>query len=240
MELILEHTAPPSQCGYLPEQLWSLHYELFREITASEYMQRMANGWRRFGRMLFQPRCPGCQQCQSIRVSVDHFRPNRSQKRARKANENEVELRIGPPAVTKRKLRLYDQYHSFQSTRKGWPDQPAKDAESYIQSFVDNPFETEEWCYYLGHELIGLGYVDVLPGGASAIYFFYDPDQRNRSLGTWNVLRLIEECQVRRIPHLYLGYYVPGSESLEYKANFKPNELLGSDGVWRPFSFAAS
>ncbi len=239
MELLLEYTAPPSQCGYLSDQSWSLHHELFKKISASEYMDRMANGWRRFGRMLFQPRCPKCQQCQSLRVVVDEFRPNRSQKRARKANEKDVRLEIGLPAVTTRKLKLYDRYHAFQSVNKGWPDQPAKDAESYAQSFIDNPFPTEEWRYYLGDNLIATGYVDILPGGASAIYFFYDPDHRKRSLGTWNVLRLIEECRERGIPHLYLGYYVRGSESLEYKANFRPNELFGPEGEWRPFLSAS-
>jgi leucyl-tRNA---protein transferase len=37
------------------------------------------------------------------------------------------------------------------------------------------------------------------------------------------------------LPHLYLGYHVAGCRSLEYKANFRPNETLGVDGKWRTF-----
>jgi arginine-tRNA-protein transferase len=100
---------------------------------------------------------------------------------------------------------------------------------------VDNPFPTEEWCYYLRRQLVGVGYVDALPGGLSAIYFYYDPDHRNRSLGTWNVLCLVRECLVRKMPHLYLGYYVAGCPSLSYKASFLPNQLLTPDGRWQDF-----
>jgi arginine-tRNA-protein transferase len=77
--------------------------------------------------------------------------------------------------------------------------------------------------------------VDALPGALSAIYFFYDPDQRARSLGTWNVLRLIYECSQRGLPHLYMGYHVEGCASLSYKANFAPNQILRQDGQWIDF-----
>ncbi len=97
---------------------------------------------------------------------------------------------------------------------------------------MDNPFPTEEWSYFVGDRLIGVGYVDVLPGGLSAIYFFYDPDEKKRSLGTWNVLSLIDEARRRGLPHAYLGYYVAGCGSMAYKAAFRPHQLLGPDGRW--------
>src|SRR5262249_22454565 len=142
-----------------------------------EYEQRMHEGWRRFGAALFRPRCPACTACRPLRVLVDRFRPDRSQRRVRKANEGVVEVRVGRPAVTRAKLRLYDRYHAFQADAKGWPQHPAHDADSYESSFVFNPFATQEWCYYRGGRLVGVGYVDDLPGGLSAIYFYYDPDE---------------------------------------------------------------
>ncbi len=236
MKSLFQYIAPPSQCGYLPEQLWSLEYEIMAAISPREYLDRMRKGWRRFGNMLFRPRCPGCMACRSLRVKTEHFRPNRSQKRARQLNENSVHLEMGKPSVTPEKLNLYDRYHAFQTLHKSWPEHPAKDATSYAHSFVDNPFPTEEWCYYLENKLVAVGYVDNIPGGISAIYFFYDPAYRQLSLGTWNVLRIIEECHLRNIPHLYLGYYVDGCRSLSYKANFTPNQILEPNGVWRDFS----
>jgi arginine-tRNA-protein transferase len=198
-------------------------------------MARMLTGWRRFGAMLFRPHCRSCNACRPIRVCVDRFQPDRSQRRARKANEGQVELRIGKPSVTRAKLNLYDRYHAYQADARGWPQHPARDAAGYSHSFVENPFATQEWCYYLDGQLVGVGYVDDLPGGLSAIYFFYDPAQRQRSLGTWNVLRLLDASAARGFPYLYLGYYVEGCRSMAYKKRFTPNQILGADGSWQGF-----
>jgi leucyl-tRNA---protein transferase len=148
---------------------------------------------------------------------------------------DDVQVRIGRPIVARAKLTLYDRFHAHQAELRGWPEHPAKDAASYRDSFVNNPVFTEEWCHYLGGKLIGVGYVDDLPGAMSAIYFFYDPDYRERSLGTWNVLRILEEAKSRGRECVYLGYFVEGCLSLAYKANFKPNQIRHPDGVWRNF-----
>jgi leucyl-tRNA---protein transferase len=235
MESLFRFTAPPTTCGYLPGQLWSLEYEYVGQLTPAEYRQRLEEGWRRFGHALFRPGCRACQACQSIRVIVDRFVPDRSQRRAQKANEGIVELRVGEPSTTRAKLALYDRFHAFQADAKGWPLQPAKDAEEYTNSFVANPFRTQEWCYHLKNKLIGVGYVDDLPGGLSAIYFFYDPAERGRSLGTWNVLNVIRAAEARGVPFVYLGYYVENCPSMMYKARFRPNQLLGADGQWHDF-----
>jgi arginyl-tRNA--protein-N-Asp/Glu arginylyltransferase len=235
METLYQFVAPASPCSYLPEQRWSLEYQRILSLSADEYMEHLLQGWRRFGTMLFKPRCPGCSACQSLRVEVESFRPRRSQRRAWKANVGDMSLQIREPSVSAAKLNLYDRFHEFQTLKKGWPEYPAKDAASYRESFVYNPFFTEEWCYFLGGKLVGVGYVDCLPAGLSAIYFFYDPRMRERSLGTYNVLKTIEEARRRGLPHVYLGYYVPGCPSLEYKAQFRPNEVLVGEDAWRPF-----
>ncbi len=235
MESLFRFVDTPSQCGYLPDQLWSLEYDLVRELTPAEYMARMASGWRRFGSMMFRPHCAACTACRSLRVVADRFHPDRSQRRTAKLNSGEVRMRIGRPSVTRAKLDLYDRYHAYQAGARGWPEHPAKDPRSYVQSFVANPFPTEEWCYYLAGKLVGVGYVDVLPGGLSAIYFFYDPAERQRSLGTWNVLNVLRETRARGLPHTYLGYYVAGCPSMVYKSRFTPNQILGTDGDWHDF-----
>jgi arginyl-tRNA--protein-N-Asp/Glu arginylyltransferase len=239
MESLFRFVAPPSRCGYLPAQQWSLEYEYVGEMTSLEYLQRLTDNWRRFGHTLFRPVCVGCQACRSLRVRAAHFRPNRSQRRCRNANAGQVELRIGVPAVTRTKLALYDRYHAYQAEDKGWPRHPAKDAASYEESFVNHPFAVEEWCYYLGRRLVGVGYVDCMrekhEGGLSAIYYFYDPDLAERSLGTWNVLCVLEETRRRGLPYAYLGYHVEGCRSLEYKARFVPNQVREPDGIWRSY-----
>jgi arginine-tRNA-protein transferase len=235
MESLFEFVSPPGPCGYLPEETWRLQYTLVNELSKGEYMQYLLKGWRRFGISLFRPRCLSCRACRSVRVIVDRFRPNRSQMRVRKLNQDTIRLHIGTPSVTPAKLDLYDRYHAYQSEAKDWPVHAPKDASSYADSFVDNPFPTQEWTYYLDEQLVGVGYADDLPQGLSAIYFFYDPELRCRSLGTWNVLKLIEMAGRRGIPHVYLGYFVAGCRSMEYKVRFVPNQLLGEDGKWHDF-----
>ena len=80
MESLFRYTAPPSACGYLPTERWSLEYEMVADLSVQEYTQRLEQGWRRFGAMLFHPKCPVCRACQSLRVEVPKFRPNRSQR----------------------------------------------------------------------------------------------------------------------------------------------------------------
>ena len=122
------------------------------------------------------------------------FRPDRSQRRTRKANEGAVHLRIGTPTVTAEKVALFDRFHADRSQTRGWPSHEPDDAGEYATNFVSNPFPTQEWCYFLDDSLVGVGYVDDLVGGLSAIYFAHDPRSRDRSLGTWNVLNLIDRA----------------------------------------------
>jgi arginine-tRNA-protein transferase len=245
MESLFHFVAAPSRCGYLPSQQWSLEYEFVGRMSPDEYLRRMAEGWRRFGTMLFRPACRACNACRSLRVLAGQFRPDRSQRRCRQANEGVVRLEVGVPGVNRTKLALYDRYHTHQARHKGWPEHAPKDSHGYVESFVHHPFPVEEWCYYVGDRLVGVGYVDALPGpppppggrgegGLSAIYFFYEPAQRDRALGTWNVLCLIAEAARRGLPYAYLGYWVQGCGSMEYKTRFVPNEVRGPDGVWRP------
>lgn len=235
MKSLLTFTTPGHPCSYLPGQRCQLQYEVVGQMTPAEYLVRMKQGWRRFGFSLFTPACPECRACRSLRVDVARFRPDRSQRRVRKLNGGHVLLSVGPPAVSDDKLALYDRFHAHQTQAVGWPAKDPEEPADYVASFVEHPFPTQEWCYRLGGELVGVGYVDVLPGGLSAIYFFYDPALRDRSLGVWNVLSVIDAAAEAGLPYVYLGFYVEGCRSLEYKARYRPNEVLGTDGQWREF-----
>jgi arginine-tRNA-protein transferase len=235
MQLALEFVSPPGPCGYLPDRQWQFENAFIDSMTPAEYQDRMEQGWRRFGRMLFRPRCPSCNLCQSLRVDVGRFRPNRSQRRNRIENAGKVIPKIGVPTVSVEALELHDRYHAFQSEAKGWPEHPGSDPGTYFDSFVDQPFPVEEWRYFLDQRLIGVGYVDRLPTALSAIYFFSDPAERPRGLGTWNVLSIIDRAAKLAIPYVYLGYHIADYRSLAYKANFVPNQKRMPDGLWRDY-----
>jgi arginyl-tRNA--protein-N-Asp/Glu arginylyltransferase len=225
--------APVETCSYLPQQKARMEYEHTSDLPAAEYAVRMIEGWRRFGHTMFRPQCPSCQACRSLRVVVDQFQPNRSQRRVRKANEGSTRLELGTPRVSQSRLDLYRRFHQDRAQRRGWSERD-EDAVSYHASFVSNPFPIEEWCYSVGQSLTGVGHVDPLSVGLSAIYFIHDPEYRSRGLGTWNVLCLIDEARRRGLPHVYLGYWVADCQSLAYKASFRPFEILGNDGLWHP------
>src|SRR5580698_4060111 len=168
MQSLFTFTTLPGPCGYLPEQTSSLYYDVVGELTAGEYQERLKSGWRRFGFSLFKPECPSCRRCQSLRVPIGTFKPDRSQRRSIAANQKTIELIIGLPSIDRARLELYDRFHRFQHLNKGWPQHGEENPGAYVESFADNPFHTEEWCYYLGDKLIGVGYVDALPEGLSA------------------------------------------------------------------------
>jgi arginine-tRNA-protein transferase len=169
-------------------------------------------------------------------VDVARYRASRSQRRTRMANHGKIGLRIGAPAVTSEKVAVFERFQAERSESKGWIPYEPGEAASFIQNLASNPFPTQEWCYFLGEALIGVGYVDQLSGGLSAIYFARDPAFSDRSLGTWNVLCQIDRAKALGLPHVYLGYHVDGCPSLRYKASFRPNERLDDHGVWRESS----
>jgi arginine-tRNA-protein transferase len=213
-----------------------MRYEFVAEASAADYEQRLATGWRRFGRTWFRPQCPSCTACQSLRIDVARFRPDRTQRRNQKVNAATIRLQIGEPEVTAEKLALYDRFHDFQTENVGWSPKPPKDLAEYHDSFVDNPFPSEEWRYFRGDDLIAVGYVDALPNSLSAIYFFHEPDLRPLGLGVWNVLSCVAEAARRGLGHVYLGYFVDGCRSLEYKARYQPNEAFDwAQSKWKSF-----
>jgi arginine-tRNA-protein transferase len=232
MESTITFLSTLSACQYLPDRAWQLRYELVPSLRPADYMQRLQRGWRRFGWAMFRPECPSCRMCQSLRVPVATFRPNSSQRRAWKRNQAEVTLRIGAPSLSQDWLDLWARFHRHGHETKGWPLGATDDPRMLLQ----NPFRTEEWTYYLGNRLIAVGYVDALTEALSAIYCYYDPTEKARSLGTFNVLSLLASARERGLPHVYLGYYVAGCRSMEYKRKFRPNEVLRSDGTWEASS----
>ena len=83
-----------------------------------------------------------------------------------------------------------------------------------------------EILYFLGDRLVCAALVDVLPRAVSAVYAFYDPELRSRSLGVYSILRQIAFARERGVSHLYLGYWIEDCASMSYKANYGPHQIL--------------
>jgi leucyl-tRNA---protein transferase len=227
----VSYIAQPSQCHYLPDQMWRMEYRIIPNLTKAGYLQLVQQGWRRFGWTLFRPRCSACQACQPIRVPAESFRPDRSQRRVQKANAN-TKLIIGEPTIDSQRLDVYFRHHQHHAQQKGWSEPNLDDAMGHISSIVEGPFPVEEWAYYIDDRLVAISYVDALPEGYSGIYFYHDPDLRKLSLGTWICMSLIEEAKKRQLQFVYFGYYIKDCRSMAYKGRFVPNQVLASNGQW--------
>jgi arginine-tRNA-protein transferase len=47
-----------------------------------------------------------------------------------------------------------------------------------------------------------------------------------RSLGRFAILDHVRQAALVGLPFVYLGYWVQGSEKMDYKADFRPMEVL--------------
>jgi arginyl-tRNA--protein-N-Asp/Glu arginylyltransferase len=187
----------------------------------------MDAGFRRSGDVFYQPACRGCRECVPLRVPVATFQPRKSQRRAWRHN-TDLELAIAQPAPTEEKLSLYERY------MREWHRSTSVSASGFVEFLYVSPVSTLEFCYRDGSgKLLAVGLCDISPQSLSSVYFYFDPRESNRSLGTFGALVEIEFARKREIPYYYLGYWVSGCDAMKYKANFGPYEILHPDGVWR-------
>lgn len=218
---------PPRPCSYLPDQTAALEYRLYRTLTATQYSQLLGRGWRRMGTHFFRPRCPACTQCVSLRVDVAAFQPSKSQRRCWQKNQ-EIETVVERPEVSSEQIALYNAYHADMHARRGWPNRETSPSE-YFEGFLAGPWDFPFEIRYLAEgQLVGLGLIDVVPDAISSIYFYHAPELRSRALGTFSILREIELARELGKRWLYLGYWVSGCQSMAYKNQFGPHELLSA------------
>jgi arginine-tRNA-protein transferase len=218
--------SPASPCPYLPQRdsrLVAIHPE---RLSPGLYRLFLDLNFRRLGSIVYRPACDGCRECRQLRVDVARFRPTRAQRRCWKRNAD-VAVTSGPPEPTAEKHAVYRRY--LEARHDG---QMSGSWEEYEDFLHEAPPFTREAVFRVGERLLGAGIYDGVPGALSAVYFYFDPDLADRSPGTLNVLWLVEECRRLGASWLYLGYHVPASPAMSYKARFSPHEAL-HDGRWR-------
>lgn len=238
-EVIRERMGETEECHYLPDRVARTRYRLIDHCTAETYQRMLERGWRRFGRLFFRHACAACQECRSLRVEVESFRSSRTHRRIERRNRD-LRIVLQHPTLTHEHLDLYDRYHEDMSRRKGWPERFSEPFDYYL-TFVQGAGEYGyEILYLRGERLVCIALVDILPRAVSAVYAFYDPTERSRSLGTFSILKQIEIARSRNIPHFYLGYWIAGNPSMTYKASYAPHQILEGRPAfnerpeWRP------
>jgi arginine-tRNA-protein transferase len=228
MSRLLQHfIEPPRECTYLADRLAALEIRLELEVEAEELESRLAHGWRRFGPTYFRPACADCDECLTLRIPVATFVPSKSQRRARK-NAAHLVRSVRRPVVDNERLALYAKWHAQREEVRGW-EESSLDAERYRMDFAFPHPCAREVTFRdptAGNRLVGVGIVDDTGVSLSAVYFYWDPELAPASLGTANVVTLIDEARARNVAYVYLGYLVEGCDSLKYKGRFGPHEIL--------------
>ncbi len=239
-ELRVFHTGE-HPCGYWPNRI-------ARDLVLDPRDPRlprwypMALGWgfRRSGDIVYRPHCQGCNACVAVRIPVDRFEPDRSQRRCL-ARNSDIEMRVLPAERTAEQLALYRRYLSARHAGAGMDNHGALEFEQFlIGSWSEGRFiELREPARQGPGRLLAVAVTDVTEASLSAVYTFYDPDEARRGLGTLAILKQIQWARREGREHLYLGYWIGGHAKMDYKRRFRP--LEGFDGRrWRDLAAADS
>ena len=223
------YTTAPLPCPYLPGRT---ERKIVTELSGTEaeaLHERLSRaGFRRSHNIAYAPVCPGCQACVPIRVVSEEFTPDRTQRRILRANAD-LTISEMPARATAEQFTLFQRY---QKNRHADGDMAAMGYYDYRAMIEDTPISTGILEFRDARDrLLGACLTDWLADGLSAVYSFFDTDEDKRSLGTFAVLWLIGRARSLGLPYVYLGYWVPESRKMAYKARFRPSEILIS-GAW--------
>ncbi len=219
----------PHACGYYAERTaQNLVIDPAAPQLPQIYDVALGKGYRRAGGHVYRPHCHGCRACIAARVPVAQFRPDRSQRRCLQRNRD-IETRIKPAHFREEYFELYRRYLGTRHAGGGM-DYP--EVEDFSRFLYTTWSPTSFLELRLGERLLGVAVTDITASGLSAVYTFYDPDKAARGLGTLAILHQIELARERGLAHVYLGFWIEGHPKMDYKARFRPLELLTLEG-WR-------
>lgn len=208
------------ECPYCLPYVATFHQGSLFPVTERMMELFLSAGYRRNGNWLYSMKCKDCSSCLSIRLYVPSFTLNRNQLRARKRNRDLV-MEVLPLIPDKENIHLCS---TFLQAR--YPKDGHLAAQYFSDFFMNSITPTMQVQYRLGEKLVGNAIVDVGKHWMNAVYFYFDPEEGKRSLGTWNILYLLTLCKSWGIDYLYLGYFIHEVSAMKYKENFKPHQIL--------------
>jgi len=240
----MRHTLPiapqfyvtaPQPCPYLDGRM---ERKLFTALQG-EHAQKLNDtlskqGFRRSQNVLYRPSCAECSACLSARIRVADFSPRRTQRRVLKKCED-LKRNATSPWATEDQFSLFRRYLDTRHADGGMADM---DIFEFAAMIEETPIKSRVIEYSrpagpgeTGRPLAAVCLTDVFDDGLSMVYSFYDPDLADLSLGTYLILDHIDIAREAGLPYVYLGYWVPGSRKMGYKAGFNALEIY-KGGRW--------
>ena len=220
-------------CPYLPGRTERKVFTDLRGHEAVELNDALGRiGFRRSQGVAYRPSCIGCSACVSVRVLAAEFRPNATQRKLIRRNDDLLVTQCQPWATAEQ----FDLLQTYLAQRHPGGGMAGMGEEDFADMVEQTPVDTVVMEYREpSGRLVGACLTDRQADGLSMIYSFFHPDEDGRKgLGTHIILDHIRQVAAAGGEHLYLGYWVPGSRRMAYKANYQPMERLTPDG-WRRF-----
>ena len=204
-------------CPYLPGRT-SVGEMRQEKESFSTYEHLLLLGWRRSGTILYRYRCMDCSQCIPIRIPVSRLSYGKHIKSLLRRN-SDIQVSLSAPHFCDEYYSLYEKYISTRHPGGG-----PLGKESFV-SLLDAPIAMVSEYRDSSAKLCALGFIDMLPGGISSVYFAFDPNEGKRSLGSFSIYAEAAIAQKLGRNYYYLGFWVPFASKMDYKADFHPFEL---------------
>ncbi|NDV00866.1 arginyltransferase [Pseudoroseicyclus tamaricis] len=224
------YVTAPQPCPYLAGRMERKLFTALQGEEAEKLNDALSKqGFRRSQNVLYRPTCADCSACLSARIRVSDFAPSKSQKRVLKRNAP-LRRRATSPWATDAQYELFRKYLDSRHADGGMADMDVFEFSAMIE---ETPIRSRLIEYAAdGEPLRAACLTDLLDDGLSMVYSFFDPDFEADSLGNYMILDHVEIARDMGLPYVYLGYWVPGSPKMGYKARYKGLEVY-SRGRWQ-------
>lgn len=237
------YVTAPQPCPYLPGRMERKLFTALQGDHAQKLNDTLSKqGFRRSQNVLYRPSCAECSACLSARIRVSDFIPSRTQRRVMKRAAH-LRRDATSPWATEDQFALFRRYLDDRHADGGMADM---DIFEFAAMIEETPIKSRVIEYSRppnagerGRPLAGVCLTDVFDDGLSMVYSFYDPDLASLSLGTYVILDHIAIARDAGLPFVYLGYWVPGSRKMGYKAGFSGIEIF-KGGSWQPMGDTAA
>jgi arginine-tRNA-protein transferase len=224
----------------LDADLQFINEEFYAEsVTPIQIDQLLEDGWRHFGTHFYRYSLGfyrhEIRHVIPLRIRLTDFSLSKSQRRILNRNAD-LEAVIRPIEITAETESLFDRH----KTRfdHGVPNS--------IYDFLSHCPDTQPCTarelavYNVDQGLVAVSYFDLGEQSTSGIYAMFDPEESNRRLGIFTMLKEIEYSIDSGKEFYYQGYAYEGSSFYDYKKQFRGTEAFDWAGNWRPFESQAS